>query len=1011
MNSLYRLIWNSTQGRFVAPSEPGAGKNKQNLSRALPLSALSASLLMAFSTLGHAAEIVVDGTTYSDSGLKASAGNNNPVLQVINGGEATWGVGELTASGTGAGAVLVQSASTLNLNGTSLSSLQANTPALALFGGSVFNSANSQVSALGNSVALSVNEGSQIRGDGLRVRSAGTGMRVTDSQVDISNLDVGTTGVSGYGVHTLGASTVNIHGGTINTSNTGASGIHATGGTVTATGLSITASGASSRGVVSTGAGTRVSLDGGSINTIGANAYGVQSTRGAILDVKNMDITTTQGGQPGFGGGAAVFVDVGGTVNLESTNLTAPGVAVWIREGTVNGNNVYMKKERDAGVPVIWGFGGSHLNLTNSEIDLAAQGAQAIYNDGGTATLDNVRIQGDQGGIGLVNRYGGTTVGNNVDIEISGSDTNWNNGIIVSNGASDTSVTLENSRVVVNGSNAIALLARTRGLQRIQLKNTVVSTDNVVINANDLVEFDVTVDGSTLEGKTLMAGGAANSGGLQVTRVQLDASNGSRLKGDVAIDRDYNLDSAVKLNNVSTWEGASAGLHRLELNGGSAWTMTGDSSVGAMALQDSRVNFDHSNGVFKTLTVGDLSGNGSFLLNTDLASVQGDLLKIEGQVSGEHTLIVADSGHEARGDALMLVDGNGGAGKFDLYGGKVDVGAFRYGLEQRGDDWYLAGTAREVDQPETPAPQPENLSKGSNAAIGQQAAATALIGAQMNAPVKRLGELRMGEDDGGLWTRGFTKEQHIDTGSSRAFQQQVNGFELGADKAIPFYNGKLYLGGMVGKGEARQDFGEGSKGTIDSAMLGTYATYVDQSGVYVDSVLKYTHLENKVDMTSNVGEKIDGKYKNHAVAVDVEVGKQIDLGKGWFVEPQVELQAFRVGSADYTSSNGLKVEQDSVTSVQSRVGSLFGRNLKLDNGMTVQPYAKASWITEHAGDSHVNVNGVRLDSKLPGSRAEVGGGVILQTAQKHKFYLDAEYSKGNGIEQPYAVNLGYRYTW
>lgn len=379
----------------------------------------------------------------------------------------------------------------------------------------------------------------------------------------------------------------------------------------------------------------------------------------------------------------------------------------------------------------------------------------------------------------------------------------------------------------------------------------------------------------------------------------------------------------------------------------------------------------------------------------------------------------------------MLVDTNGGAGKFDLYGGKVDVGAFRYGLEQRGDDWYLAGTAQDAGGGEGPVgdtgggagsivapidpiisnPQPENLSKGANAAIAQQAAATGLIGAQMNALTKRLGELRMGNDEGGLWTRGFGKEQRIDTGSSRAFEQQVNGFEIGADKAIPFYNGKLYLGGMAGQGEARQNFGEGSKGQIDSAMLGTYATYIDQNGVYVDSVLKYTHLENKVDITSNMGKKVDGKYKNHAIAASVEVGKQIDLGQGWFVEPQLEVQAFRVGSGDYTASNGLKVEQDAVTSVQSRVGSLFGRNMKLNNGMTVQPYAKASWITEHAGDSQVSVNDVSLDSKLPGSRAEIGGGVILQTAEKHKFFIDAEYTKGDGIEQPYSVNLGYRYAW
>ncbi|WP_347340470.1 autotransporter outer membrane beta-barrel domain-containing protein [Pseudomonas sp. TH43] len=53
----------------------------------------------------------------------------------------------------------------------------------------------------------------------------------------------------------------------------------------------------------------------------------------------------------------------------------------------------------------------------------------------------------------------------------------------------------------------------------------------------------------------------------------------------------------------------------------------------------------------------------------------------------------------------------------------------------------------------------------------------------------------------------------------------------------------------------------------------------------------------------------------------------------------------------------------------------------------------------------------RIRILLFGSAATLGGGVILQTAEKHKFYIDAEYSKGASIEQPYAVNVGYRYMW
>ncbi|WP_177409268.1 autotransporter outer membrane beta-barrel domain-containing protein [Pseudomonas sp. Irchel s3h9] len=1027
MNSIYRTIWNRTCTYFTVPSESASGelKSRNSVARlssrapAFPLSTLSASLLLAFSSMGHATGVLVDGTIYNGTGKMVTSGDNNPALRVMNVGDATWSNGILSTSGTGLGAVLVETSSTLNLIGMTVNSLMANTPGLVASGGSKVNLQNTEVATLGNSVALDIKEASQLSGNNVQINSTGSGLLVTNATADVSNLDIVTLGANGYGIATTGTSNVNVRGGSIKTTNSRGYGIYATaGGTVVADDIAISTSGDNSRGALASGEGAYISLDGGSITTTGSGyAYGAQASQGATVDVKNMDINSNA---------EAVFADVGGTVNVESSNLHSTATAISAKQGgVVNANNV--KITSDGSGPMLRASAGSTLNLTNSEVDLGEHGLWSSKIDGGKATFDNVRIHGEHGGIGLYSASGGTVIGKNVDIALNG---NGSYGVYVGTDVG-SSLSLEDSRVVVNGTTAVGIAALTSGQHSVHLKNSLVSSNDYAIKGGVLAGVDVTADGSTIEGNILMGSRSVETSGKKIERMTLAATNGSRLKGDVSIDHDHTLDSSINLENGSTWQGAAQWLDKLGVNSGSAWTMTGDSSLGALSLNDGRVNFDHANGLFKTLTVGNLSGNGSFLLNTDLATLQGDLLKVEGQVDGEHTLVVADSGHQAQGGALMLVDTNGGAGKFDLYGGKVDVGAFRYGLEQRGDDWYLAGTAQDAGGGEGPVgdtaggagdivapiepiisnPQPENLSKGANAAIAQQAAATGLIGAQMNALTKRLGELRMGNDEGGLWTRGFGKEQRIDTGSSRAFEQQVNGFEIGADKAIPFYNGKLYLGGMAGQGEARQNFGEGSKGHIDSAMLGTYATYIDQNGVYVDSVLKYTHLDNKVDITSNMGQKVDGKYKNHAIAASVEVGKQIDLGQGWFVEPQLEVQAFRVGSGDYTASNGLKVEQDAVTSVQSRVGSLFGRNMKLNNGMTVQPYAKASWITEHAGDSHVSVNDVSLDSKLPGSRAEIGGGAILQTAEKHKFFIDAEYTKGDGIEQPYSVNLGYRYAW
>lgn len=281
----------------------------------------------------------------------------------------------------------------------------------------------------------------------------------------------------------------------------------------------------------------------------------------------------------------------------------------------------------------------------------------------------------------------------------------------------------------------------------------------------------------------------------------------------------------------------------------------------------------------------------------------------------------------------------------------------------------------------------------------------------MNALVKRMGELRMGKDEGGIWTRAIGKRFDVSEHSSRSYSQNINGMEVGADKAIILDTGKLYIGGMVGSASSNTDFGEGATGEVDSKFGGVYATYLHNSGVYVDTVAKYSRFDNIIKTPTNTGEQVKGSYNTNGVGIDVEIGKHIQLKNGWFVEPQLEITATTTQGANYTSTSGMRIKADDLDSLQSRVGSLVGRSFEMNNGMKVQPYAKASYVTEHSGDSTVKVNGIKLDASLPGNRTEVGVGGVMQLTENSKISLDAEYAKGNDIEQPFGVTLGYRYLW
>lgn len=658
----------------------------------------------------------------------------------------------------------------------------------------------------------------------------------------------------------------------------------------------------------------------------------------------------------------------------------------------------------------VWDSGsviGTTVNGNNGwlEINDSASAQDSLLNNGQMVVVGSATAQH-------------TTVNNgNLDVakQASVSDTQLNGGSMwVFNEASATDTRVSNSQMTVY-ENAHVQDTTVNDGGVMSVFDSAFASD-IVVNDGGLFEVD---SGTTVHNTTV------NQGGLMAMADRAEASNTS-------------------------------------INQGGVLQLKGDAILGENTHVDGQVSFaDPAISGFHTLFVkGPLSGNGTFMMNTDLADLRGDLIKVQGEISGNHTLVVADSGKApANPYALALVDGNGGHGSFSLYGKTVDAGAFRYELQHVGEDWYLMNSA-DVDpindpdgskippvdpvtpvtpiDPTTPVnpvtpvnpqekpaipaelakpaqpvhrPQAQTLSKGANAAVASHAASAALISAQMSATLGHFGELRSGKDQGGLWTRGYGAEQHLDTGASRAFDQQINGFEVGADKAMSFADGTLYVGALFGQGKGRQSFGEASKGTTDSTTLGGYASYLDRSGLYVDGTVKYSRLDNETKITSNLGNKVKAKFKNHAVTADVQVGKHIDLSQGWFVEPQAGLQVTRISGSRYAASNGLTVEQDAMLSVQSRIGGVVGRDMKLDNGMTVKPYAKANWITEHAGKSNVKVSGAKLDSRLPGSRAEIGGGVMISVADKHNLYAEATYTKGRGIEQPMAVTVGYRYTW
>lgn len=163
---------------------------------------------------------------------------------------------------------------------------------------------------------------------------------------------------------------------------------------------------------------------------------------------------------------------------------------------------------------------------------------------------------------------------------------------------------------------------------------------------------------------------------------------------------------------------------------------------------------------------------------------------------------------------------------------------------------------------------------------------------------KRMGELRENPKAVGAWVRTFG-------GGSSEGNYRGNFFEvqLGSDYQLPFRGGKLYVGGLLNyTRNLLQGVGTGAQSNGYGA--GVYVSALFDSGVYVDSVLRYVYKEHSIDASfipNGAGgiSGLSGASGGNTLLFSVEGGYRLTLEdffthrafRHFYLEPQVELIA------------------------------------------------------------------------------------------------------------------------
>ena len=302
-------------------------------------------------------------------------------------------------------------------------------------------------------------------------------------------------------------------------------------------------------------------------------------------------------------------------------------------------------------------------------------------------------------------------------------------------------------------------------------------------------------------------------------------------------------------------------------------------------------------------------------------------------------------------------------------------------------------------------------SPGAASALGIANALPTAWYAELSTLRSRMGELRSGNRDGGVWAQTLGGETRVDNGAGVAYRQQQQGVSVGVDSAHPVENGRVLTGLFSGVSNNDLHFNNGSSGRVNSFFVGSYASWLADNGWFTDAVIKFNNYNSSADARLSDGSRTKSGFSVPGVGLSLEGGKHIDLRDGWFVEPSAQIASLWTKGDRYRFDNGLQAESGTGRSQQAALHGVLGKDLTLDNGMLIQPWVRLSAIQEFENSNNTQINGYRFNNDLSGTRGQLTAGVAAQLRKDAQVYAEASTAKGRHIEQPWSAAVGLRWSW
>ncbi|HAX7239012.1 TPA: autotransporter outer membrane beta-barrel domain-containing protein [Escherichia coli] len=818
--------------------------------------------------------------------------------------------------------------------------------------------------------------------------------------------------------------------------------------------------------------GSQYIYSGGSATDTTLNSGGYQG----IHDSASATSTTVNGGsQYIYSGGSAVSTTVNGgyqTVynggSATNTTINTGGIqnisGGSVTDTTLNDGGEQNVKSGGVAVNTVINSGGTQkVNSGGSVTDttINSGGGQYVYVNGNvtkTTITDGGILQVDTGGsASQVTQNSGGAIVTNTSAVLSGTN---DKGTFSIAGGSASNMLLENGGLltVLVGHDASDTTVGSNGTLSVQsggvLRGTTTLTDNgtlvgnVVQNKGNL--YFLNNSAATFAGALTGSGTLTQEGGNTRFSGLLSQDGGITLQSGAAMTMDtlqananvttqsgttLTLDNGSILTGSVTGDNTGAG--DMTVRGASVWHLGGDSTVGALTLDNGTVDFRPSATTRLTqafrpvsLVAESLSGNGTFRMNTDIASHTGDMLNVTGNASGNFVLDIRNTGLEpvSAGTPLQVVHTGSGDAAFSLNGGKVDAGTWEYYLNKENTDWYLKADSSQpgtdnpgtdnpgtdnpgTDNPGTdnPVPPVRHTTKSADAVLDMATAPVYVFNSELQSLRFRHGDVMQNtRSPGGVWGRYTGSDTRISGGAGSGYSLTQSGMETGGDTVFDLNDSRLAVGAFVSYTDNSISHNRGGSSTVGSTGGGLYATWFNNDGYYVDGVIKVNRFRNELRTWMSDGTAVKGDYHQNGFGGSLEAGRTFSLNENTWIQPYLRSTAFRAESKDISLDNGMKAKAGTTKSLQGEVGVNLGMNLDVA-GTVVRPYLTTAVSHEFSDNNRVRINAsYNFTNDISGTTGKYGAGVSAQLTANAGVWAEASYQNGENTESPVTGSVGFR---